>query len=60
MTIKEFVKQQKAQGINEWLALIEKSNLQKYERLILECANLENLILVNHNANFNNLNIINI
>jgi hypothetical protein len=52
MTILEFIRTQKPQGINEWLALISASGFMQHEKLILLCAEENNLILINHNATF--------
>jgi len=53
MTIKEFVlAQEKNLGINDWLELIEKNNFQKYEKLIIGCADSLDLIRINHRASF--------
>jgi hypothetical protein len=54
MTILEFVKSQKAQGINEWLELIKKNNFEQYENQIIDCAEYHNLIIINHSAEFIN------
>lgn len=52
MTIREFVKAQKAMGINEWLKLIEDSGFCEFEKIILNCAHDYDLIVINHKACF--------
>lgn len=52
MTIREFVLKQKNMDINDWILVIEKEGLQKYQHTIIECANHYNKIIVNHNATF--------
>ena len=54
MTIKDLVLAQKPQGINEWLEFIKLNKLEQYEATILDCAENFNLIIVNHNATFEN------
>jgi len=58
MSILEYVKSKNSMGINDWLKCIEKDGYSKYERLIIECADNLNKIIVNHDANF--INAINI
>ena len=38
MTIREYVLNSKTQGINDWLAQIENDKMQKYESIIISCA----------------------
>jgi hypothetical protein len=54
MTVKDFVLNQKDQSINEWIALIEKAEMQYHETLILHVADHFNKIIVNHSAEFIN------
>lgn len=54
MTIKDLVLKQRAKGINDWLEFIKLNNLEQYEAIILDCAEHFNLIIVNHNAAFEN------
>lgn len=54
MTIKDLVLAQKPQGINEWLEFIKLNKLEQYESIILDCAEHFNLIVINHNATFEN------
>lgn len=54
MRIKDLVLAQKPQGINEWLEFIKLNKLEQYEAIILDCAEHFNLIIVNHNATFEN------
>lgn len=53
MTIKEFVlAQEKNLGINDWIDLIKKNNLERYENEILQVADSLNLISINYQADF--------
>lgn len=58
MTIRDIVLNQPTQGINEWLLFIDQSKLQKYEQLILNCAEHYNKITINHKASFNTKKIL--
>ena len=60
MTISDFVLNHQEACINQWLIWIKEANLNQHENTILECANYYNLITINHNASFNDNNIINI
>lgn len=51
-TIKDFVMSNGSQGINQWIELIKKNNLQEHESIIIECADHFGLITVNHDADF--------
>jgi hypothetical protein len=53
MTIKEFVlKQEKNLGINDWIKLIERNNMGKLEKTIINCADSLGLIKVDYTASF--------
>jgi hypothetical protein len=54
MTIKDLVLAQKPQGINEWLVFIKLNKLEQYEAIILDCAEYFNMIVINHDATFEN------
>lgn len=54
MTIKDLVLAQKPQGINEWLEFIKLNKLEQYEAIILDCAEHFKMIVINHNATFEN------
>ena len=53
MTISDIVLSQRPAGINEWLAFCKKNNFnEKITRLIIDCADYHNMIIVNHSASF--------
>lgn len=46
MTIRDYVLKSKTQGINDWLAQIENDKMQKYESIIISCADYYGKITV--------------
>lgn len=54
MSVLEYVKSKKPMGINDWLKTIEKDGYGKYEKLIINCADNQNKIIINHSAKFEN------
>ena len=54
MTILEYVKSKKPMGINDWLKTIKEDGFGKYEKLIINCADNLDKIIINHSAKFEN------
>lgn len=52
MTIREFVLSQPDMDINDWIDAINDAGLQKWEHIIIDCANHYDKITVNPNAKF--------
>lgn len=52
MIIKDYVLKQPNMSIKEWLAVINSDCLSSYERIILECADDYNKIIINSNTKF--------
>ena len=52
MTIQEFVLEQKPMGINGWIKVIEDAGLQKYQHVIIDCADHFDMVIVDYSARF--------